>query len=432
MKKTLSIVLALCLAVSMIASFALIVPGPATSSDPITLVSIKVTDAAGYAAPYAAVDSAYAFVENQTAYVVFCLQVRSKDVDDGIALMDPTAVRTISVTSSTLDLTYAPTTLKAWYVDGATDAIGPVNHSATKKYDSATNTFKLSGTPGALQIYQPGAELDLAHKYYYAFIAVTKPATSGEVKASLAVSSTSFSGDVLRIYDSTGLKYIIHRTVITTPAIVGHPAIAEVGHWSNHDVTSHTPGAVENPASDLHGWYVWHVDTAAVPAVIGTPASTLTMFAIHDEDDDALIRFVNKAGDDAFDKIQAWAIPLGGSAKTWVDVHPDYFGKLTYVNAANATVDVTDLVNGINAFFGFSFANTDYPVKSSYFEDKTSGNPIVVTDTYNYVTAVVTEGDDNIEIAPTGDFSANIVIVMAASAVLAAAALAFVAKKAHE
>jgi len=393
MKKTLSIVLALCLAVSMIASFALIVPGPDKSSDPITLVSIKVTDAAGYAAPYAAVDSAYAFVENQTAYVVFCLQVRSKDVDDGIDKMDLVAERTIKVTSSTLDLTYAPATLKAWYVDGATDAIGKVNLSAaTTKYESDTNTFKLTGTPGALQIYQPVAELDQTHKYYYAFIAVTKPATAGEVKASLAVAKTSFAlydfgnplkdlkgtplpgSTILNCYSSEGLKYRI----------------------------------INNGGTGESFW-VLNTDNKLLFAYNNTSATSVSG-----------VKFSSIWASRRSDMID------------WVKVNPDYYGKLTYTNAADVSVDITDLVASVNSFFGFSFANTDYPVKASYFEDLTVGNPIVVTDTYSYVTAVVTEGDENIEIAPTGDFSANIVIVMAASAVLAAAALAFVAKKAHE
>ena len=95
------------------------------------------------------------------------------------------------------------------------------------------------------------------------------------------------------------------------------------------------------------------------------------------------------------------------------------------------SIDLTAVVAEVNTFFGFSFAIRQCRF-DKHFEAKTVGNPVVVTDTYAYVTAVVTDGDGDVDIAPTGDFSANIVIVMAASAVLAAAALAFVAKKARD
>lgn len=388
MKKTLSFALAFCLAISMIASFALIAPGPATSSDPLKLTSIKVTDAAGYAAPYAAVDTAYAFVENQTAYVVFCVEVRSEDDSDGIKDLNEDEDRTIKVTSSTLDLTYAPSTLKIWEVLH-TGAIDPdyMDYPGTSSYDSATNTYKLVFDPEDIHMNQPQDEKDWVNKYYFAFIAVTKPATSGEVKATLAVAKTSFA---------------------TFTAISGVPSMA------NSKIL-----------------YVYSADGLKYKIIDN--GGTGESFWVLDDDDDLLFAY-NNNGPATMSGVKFSGIWASRTVNgyDWILVNPDYTGRLTYKNAAGSTVDITDTVNAVNTFFGFSFANTGYPVKASHFEDKTVGNPIVVTDTYAYVTAVVTETDTDVEIAPTGDFSANIVIVMAASALLAAAALAFVAKKARD
>lgn len=390
MKKTLSIALALCLAVSMIASFALIAPGPATSSDPLTLVSIKVTDAAGYAAPYAAIDSAYAFVENQTAYVVFCVQVRSQDTSDGIADLDEFADRTIRVTSSTLDLTYAPSTLKIWEV-WHTGAIDPdsLSHHASSTYDYATNTYKLVFKAHEIGMNQPEINKDLVNRYYFAFIAVTRAASAGDVRASLDVAKTSFA------------------------------AYTPLSNFNGNPL----PGSLILNAYAADGLRYKIIDNGG----------TGTSFWVLDEDNDFLVAYNNNGPASMsgvkFDAIYATKTVNGYD---WVKVSPDYTGRLTYENAAGVKVDITDLVNSINSFFGFSFANTGYPVLRKHFEDKTVGNPIIISDTYNYVTAVVTQTDEDIDIAQTGDFSANIVIVMAASAVLAAAALAFVAKKVRD
>jgi len=366
MKKTLSLVLALALAVSMFASFALIVPGNATNDDPFTITGIKVTDAAGYAAAYAAVDSAAAFVENQAAYVVASFVLRD-DVNYDVAIP---GTHTTTVTSSTLDLSYADSTFKGFTVavDGTITPTAPI--TVTDSNNEVTMTYTYAAG-------QPVVEDDVI-KYFVSFVAVTKPATAGEVKASLKVAGKKFvdsaSGTTLFVYDSTGLKYIIERTI---DPVAGDSFMVQT--WSG---------------------------------ISGAAYKELFSY----ENDALNAKFSN--------------ISKGGFAS-----RVDFFGKIWDTKGTadqSDDVDITDTVNAVNAFFGFSFANTDYPVLPKHFEAKTVGNPIVVTDTYAYVTAVVTDGDNGVDIAPTGDFSANIVIVMAASAVLAAAALAFVAKKARD
>ena len=68
-------------------------------ADPVVLKGIVVTDAAGYDAPYAAVDTSTTYVENQTAFVVIALEIRPASEDDHIGILDgdgfPTSLGTI-------------------------------------------------------------------------------------------------------------------------------------------------------------------------------------------------------------------------------------------------------------------------------------------------------------------------------------------------
>lgn len=364
MKKTLSIVLALALALAAFSSFALVAT-PADPTSPFVLTGIKVTDAAGYATPYVAVDNAAAFVENQAAYVVVCAELR--DNDDYKTYSGPP--REIKVTSATLDLSYALDTDKA-FSQGLIGGIWPF-----APFDPSLNvakdvlTIKYMG-PGPAPLNQP-TEAGKVIKYTFAFMAITKPATAGLVKAALTVDPTEFiprTGPfgpyaTLLVYDGGVLKYTIN-------------------HYNGND------------------------------------------YAVYAGEFDPL--YVAKNYLFTYDEGLTVIYDLPGWTTGW-----NYAGRLIAKNPSEPDKDLTDTVNAVNAFFGFNFALSGAAGESD-FEAKTGGNPIVVSDTYNYVTAVVTLPDDEIEIAPTGDFSANIVIVMAASAILAAAALAFVAKKARD
>lgn len=364
MKKLLSLTLALCIALTMVASFALIVDTTPVNSDPFVLSSIKVTDVAGYNAPYSAVDSAATYVANQTAYVVVGFQIGAIDASKGIVALNTTAAHEITVTSSTLDMTYAASTVKAFSVL-STGAIAPIPAVGVT---AAADKVVIASNADAMGFSQPATGVN---QYFYAFIAITKPATAGAVKAAFKVSPTEFVGDAttttLNVFDSTGLKYVIDRTIDAANG-----------------------------------------DTYTVSTMSGTTKTEL-------------FGYKNTAGNASFAYI----------SKGGVQTNLDYFGHITYQNGTT-TVDITSTVNAVNAFFGFSFVNTTYPVKDVHFTAKTIGNPIVVTDTYSYVNADVNVDDDDVIIAPTGDFSANIAIAFASSAVLAAAALLFVAKKARD
>lgn len=364
MKKIFSIVLALCVALSLVTSSALVASTTPTNSDPFILASIRVTDIAGYNAPYAAADITTAFAPNQTAYVVVGFQVKAIDAAAGIVALDPAnPVREITITSSSLDLTFAASTMKAFSVsDGAIAPIVPVLPTV------AADKLVFSTTTTAMNFVQPATG---TNSYYYSFIAIVKPATVGLVKGSFKVSPTMFTGNAsastLSVFDANGLKYIIDRTIDATAG-----------------------------------------DTFTVSTMNGTTKTEL-------------FGYKNSAGNAHFGNITF------GGAPTIID----YFGHILYTSGAS-TVDITATVAAVNTFFGFSFTNTLYPVLPAHFEAKTVGNPIVVLDGYVYLNATIDNGDDGIIIAPTGDLSANIIIVLAASAVLAAAALLFVAKKARD
>lgn len=411
LKKILSIALALVLAVGAFAAFAL--TADSSTNNPFRITSIKVSDASGYSNPYAAVDSAKVFSENEAAYVVMEYNLIANDGDGTYkgwadfcgSAADPYVT---TVTSSTLDFTYAEATRKVQtkYFDGSISATYAMGSGFTGSgvynnfsYDSTKyeinvkmDPSSIAGTGGSGSTYYALFGRGKVEKYFVAFIAVTKSASAGEIKAAMKVASTKFttssdfwlggSTQYLVAYDAAGsARY----------------TIVKLG-GSQYTYRVFSGKAVKT--NDPHVYLFDYVQNGTMFRYIGyssTPGSL---------------------ADDA--------VPVGFT----------YDGRLVFLGGDNTLgtsddKDLTSVVNEANAFFGFTFS-TSNPAADKDFQNKTAGNPYVVTDTYSYFTAPVAVVDEEVEIAPTGDLSANIVIVLAASAVLAVAALAFVAKRSRE
>lgn len=397
MKKGISIILSIALALSMLASVALIETNT-NYADPVILKSILVTDAAGYAAPYAAVESAMVYVENQAAFVVIAVEIKPASEDDHIGILDGDGIpdfefplpllppsnhfttnRVITVNSSTLDLSIAKQTSKYLYVnpDGAITA--PLDDSIYYTYDSAKNELTIA----LADLVQDD---DGVNKYFFSFAAITKPATLGEIKATLPGVPMQFTQVIeddelefpiswLKVYSNNELKYIINA-------------------WGVH------PSFLDFQVFDAKGKpLIDYINT------------------LPEDMPGAKFEHINVYGDD----------PIGSRCV----FSANYLGRIVYKDMEGNDVDVTDLVNEVNAFFGFSFANADYPVKHTYFEAKTVGNPTVVKDTYLYLTAVINDNDVDVAVAETGDFSVSVLIAMVISAFVASAALAFTLNKAR-
>lgn len=402
MKKTLSIVLALAIAIAMFSSFALIAAAP-DATNPFTLNSILVTDLNGYTNPYMAVDNAALFVENQVAYVALSATLRGSQADDGDTVdIDLAATEyNVTVASSTLDLSYATSTARyqSTTIDDGAKTILPaaalVAGDPIDVDDDSPLVFEITPT-------QPNDEDDYVN-YFWSFVAVTKPATAGLVTASLAVTATVFDTvdmeDVLAlpVFENGVLKYTIVRA--TTPTTLGVNYAVFAGAAFNADDTF-------NFSNYLFTYVQDGSNTIVNGDSIGYDLDTADVLDP--------------------DTINVYVEPLSGKIFYLGTGTPPAIGG----TGTAADKDITADVTAVNMFFGFSFA-APADAGNGAFEVKTIGNPIVISDTYNMFTAVVTDGD-GVDIAPTGDFSANIVIVMAASAVLAAAALAFVAKKARD
>lgn len=374
MKKTISAVLALALILSLFSSFALIYPTSTTLIDPFSLESIRVTDASGYAAPYHAVDNANAFVENQAVFVIIAVKIKGQSADDRIASLKE-GVRTITVTSQSLDLSTAASSARlVWrYSDD----------SLSKNESIANSVETVDLTKVIFRIFIDDAIQPAEDKVvmgYASFIAVSKPAVSGEIKADLTNDLSEFSN------------------------FASFPVLQYAGIELTRQSYIYSSNSLK---------YIIRADATGLNFVVHTKTG---------DEETALFAYRNAGG-----KFKA----IVHEDSTSVDnlVTPDAAGKLTYINASNTTVDITSIVSAVNSYFGFSFANSQYPVKEEHFEAKSGGSHTILTDTYAYVTAVVTDIDADVEVAQTGDFSANIIFVLSASVVLAAAALLFIAKK---
>lgn len=91
---------------------------------------------------------------------------------------------------------------------------------------------------------------------------------------------------------------------------------------------------------------------------------------------------------------------------------------------------LASIYNEFVSFYGFNFAYTSAVIDTD-FTGK-AGHTTDMNATFNYFGASIDVDDIDIDIPPTGDASASVLIVLGASAILAAAALFFVMKKARD
>lgn len=531
MKKTLTIVLALVLALSMLASFAFVInPGTGGAikpeKNPLAITGFFATDniaIVGGARVYAplADNTNSAYAKNEVIRFAITMDVLNPSVPaNGVDVTQLGPNNTLTVTSSTVDFSVsnmaaqqalhvplsqlvtainskvtnndlgASTPAFGAYVDSKNVLTIKIETAQADPSTSAFGTTAPAGTPlvpDHITLNAPTDPTVAKASYAFIFTGITKGEITEQGLAKLVtatVPGTAFTNDEVISVVKNGRTYLVEKVA---EAEVNHPSITtgidnathpyydlfKVGYRvylvTSETATDYTAIPVAQLDSESVVW------AAGIPEIVGTEVEGLG-YSLGLEKINLGSQTVAKATllapavtstPGSYQQARVFRTVLSDGTVRYIlgdALHASDADKQVGATAFTAA-ELTNL-NTMLADFGFSTAdNYTYKLEDKYFTTANS-DAAVLTATYNNGTVVPVEPeeeddldeptpdedldddidedidddldeddviDDEDEVpAETGDFASDIALALTAAAIVAAAALAFVMKKARD